>query len=350
MSLRLFSKAALAHAARSSGFDALARCRLRKYLTVLCYHGVVSRRAGSSYLYRNTVTVDEFESHLRYLTRYFHPVSISDVIRWREGTAELPNNPVLVTFDDGYRNNLRYAGPLLSRHGVPALVNICTSYIGEGRMLWTQEIDTRLLAWTHKKLPMPDGKTEILMPADGQQRIALAARVRESCKHLPDEMRRAYLCQLRGEAAGGSTEAQDELFSFMGWDEVRELEKYGVEIGSHTVTHPILTRISPEQLHAELTDSKAIVEKELRHECVALAYPNGGKHDVSPAVFAAAKSAGFKVAFTLIEGFNSRLTNSCGFLRIAVAAEMPPAVFFDRISGVSAMARLMGWTGTTSPI
>lgn len=346
MSVRLVSKSALARLARSSGVGLVVRRRLRKYLTVLCYHGVVASRYGNPYLYRNTVTTEEFECHLQLLARHYHPVSVQEIVRWTEGAADLPERAVLVTFDDGYRNNLTNAAPLLSRYGVPALVNICTSYIGEERMLWTQEIDARLLSWVDAKVPMPAGRPTEVMPQKRPERVALAARVRKLCKNLPDEERRAYMDRLRGDGTGLSTEPERELFSFLNWDEVRQLGRYGVDIGSHTVNHPILTRLPAVELKAELAESKTIIEKQLQHPCAAAAYPNGGRSDISAAVFAAAKAVGFKLGFTLVEGFNSRDTNPYGLLRIAVAADMSSStMFFDRIAGLSALVRSAGWKG-----
>ena len=158
--------------------------------------------------------------------------------RWRPAAARETvagrGRLLHVTFDDAFRSVAR-AVPVLERLGIPATVFACPSYADDGRPLDVPE---------------------------------LAADARR----LPDEL------------------------ATMRWDELRELSERGVEIGSHTVSHPHLTRLSDSELDRELRTSRERLEEELNRPCPLLAYPYG---EEDPRVQRAAERAGFNAAFAL---------------------------------------------------
>jgi peptidoglycan/xylan/chitin deacetylase (PgdA/CDA1 family) len=344
MSLQSAFKLRLIQAARFSGVHAIVRSLLGARLTVLCYHGVVSNdhfHQGDPYRYRNAISEGDFQRHMCWLRRVFHPVGLDDVIRWHQGDGNLPQRPVLVTFDDGYRNNLTRAAPVLQRYGIPAVVFVCTSYIGSQNLLWTQDLDERLLRWPNACVPSPEGGADLAIPEAANLRVAVANRIREACKRLPDERRRAYLNRLSEGTGHLRPPPDEELTAFLSWDEVRELTRFGVSIGSHTVTHPILSDLAAPDLARELADSKTRIECELQRECVAVAYPNGGPADVSPAVFAAGAVAGYRAGFTLLNGLNTRSTAAHALNRININATITFDAFLDHLSGINALRRMM---------
>jgi len=326
--------------ARHLGINRLLRTKVRRNLLILCYHGVVSEdHPEDPYRYRVAVSVREFRSHLNTVARLLNPVSAWDVLDWLAGTASLPPNPVLITFDDGFRNNLTYAVPELERVGIPALINIATGYIGQKRLLWSQELDERILGWECETLPMPDGQRDVPMPSRPAGRVAVAQQVGSLCKQIPTDLREAYLDRLRNEPLPYGEDRHRELYDFLTWDEVRVLSQRGFAIGSHTVNHPVLTRLSGKALERELCESKAAVERELQTQCPWIAYPCGGPDDVSPEVVFAAKQAGYRVGFTLTDRFSSVSDDPLMIDRICVPVGLSENAFHARISGLSSLLR-----------
>src|ERR1019366_3606901 len=109
----------------------------RRHLLIVTYHGVITApKDPLGY----AVHVTEFEQQIAILSRYFRPISLTDLVGAVEKNKKLPDRAVLVTFDDGYRNNLTHASPILRRHGVPAVIHVATGYIGTDRILWVEEI------------------------------------------------------------------------------------------------------------------------------------------------------------------------------------------------------------------
>ena len=89
---------------------------------------------------------------------------------------------------------------------------------------------------------------------------------------------------------------------YLSWDQVRELSAAGLEMCAHTVTHPILTRVSQDRAYQEISDSKKRIEAEVRRRVVSFAYPNGGAQDFSPEIMRTLSTLGFELAFTLLLG------------------------------------------------
>jgi peptidoglycan/xylan/chitin deacetylase (PgdA/CDA1 family) len=177
---------------------------------------------------------------------------------------------------------------------------------------------------------MPDGAPPRPLGSNVPERFALAQQIRTRCKQLPDESRAAYVARLKDVPV--QVGDHDERTAFLSWDEVRELRRLGFDLGSHTHTHPILTRIGPDQLACELKQSKSIIEEQLGNTCPAIVYPNGGVSDVSPEVFAAAGNAGYQVGFTLTGDPIPLLCNPFAIPRTNITGHLPGSLFRAMIS------------------
>lgn len=327
-------KRSLLGGAHLLGINRVLRSASRKRLLVLCYHGVISEsRPDDELRYSTTVSIKEFRAQLRILRRQFAPVAVDDVLAWLQGRAELPRSPVLLTFDDGFRNNLTYAAPELVRHSVPALVNVATQYIGTSELLWPQELVERILRWSGDKLPSTKGP-DIVLPTGELARRGVAAQVRRACKVLPDPQRRRYLDRLREQPFGRSHAWDDDLYAFLSWEEVRKLDAMGIEIGSHTATHPILSRLDGPGVERELTASKTAIERALAKPCRAIAYPNGTEVDYNQGVLESAARAGYELGFTLKRSLNRASAWALALDRVDIAGHAPLDVFRARVSGL----------------
>jgi peptidoglycan/xylan/chitin deacetylase (PgdA/CDA1 family) len=266
---------------------------------VLCYHSVVADpKAVDLWNCGNVAPVSEFAEQMELLARTMHPITPGMLQGWFYAGTPLPPDAVLVTFDDGYRNNLSLAAPVLRRFGIPALFFVSTDYVGDTRCLWPTEVYRSIALWPSSDIPLPDRSTIHADPRDTAARAAIAEWVREFCKALPDDSRSAYLSILRSATLPPLSPAETEISAFLNWDEVRELSRMGFTIGSHTVTHPILTRLPSSELDFELQASRRRIEAEVGALCTALAYPNGTSADYSSEVLGAVCHAGYQLAFT----------------------------------------------------
>ncbi len=332
--IRSLAKRATYLGLRCSGINALGRALRAKKLLVVTYHGVLREgHAGDRFGYENTVGTDEFDRHLGFLRRKFQPVALGDLLAWARGERELPPRAAFVTFDDGYRNNLTHAAPLLAKHGVPATVFVSTAYIGGTRILWPTELVERIVAWPLKEVESPGERGPLPVPAGLEARRALAKRIVREAKRQPSRKAAEYMEYLRSHSRLDPGLAADDLHAFLTWDEVRRLAGMGVDIGSHGVAHSILSRLSPEDLLQELRESKSRIEGELDTECASLAFPNGTAADWSAEVLEGARRCGYRLGFAVTNDFHPHAGNPMAIGRFVLPGHVPQEVFEAIASG-----------------
>ena len=245
---------------------------------------------------------------------------------------------MFVTFDDGYRNNLTHAAPILERYGVPALINVTTGYVGCKRLLWCEEVRLRVLHWPKSKLPMPLSQPDVRITGDRAEKFSLADRVRTQCKQIPLQSAMAYLDRLR-ECPLPSPSAQEieDLLAFLSWDEVRSLSAKGFEIGSHTVEHVILSRCGAAELERELRESKTAHRAGDRPGMLYDRLSERRRRDLSALAFSAVRAAGYKLGFTMAGRLNRSVEDPLALARVNVPGHVREEVFSSRLSGLHSL-------------
>lgn len=288
-----------------SGAFEKAKRRNAKRLLVLCYHSVVGNDAPVNSRTNIAVSSQQFESQLKLINRDWTPVSLADVEKACYENVPLPDHAVMLTFDDGFRNNYTLAAPLLKKYDVPAVVFITTDLISHRTLLWPQEVRERIIDGAENQIPDTENGSFLPVPPNVKERERLADQMTQRCKTLSHQARSDYLEKLRNVTKLDlETPWKEELYEFMSWDEVRDIRNFGVTLGAHTVSHPILSSLSLENLQEELSLCKKKIEFELDEECCSFAYPNGGKADFNETVIEEAKKVGFRIAFNLYERRN----------------------------------------------
>lgn len=188
----------------------------RKRLMILCYHSVSMQPAVlPPDEDKHHISAKLFISHLEYLKQYYHPISLNEYLTVRSAGGELPDKSVVLTFDDGFRNFMTVAAPLLVERYIPATAFIITEKTQEIKnstleRRWGAEDDSSYLSWSEVQ--------------------ALA-------------------------------------------------QENGIQFGSHTCSHPRLTQIPLEEARRELRDSQMAITGHLGYESMALAFPYGETTD-----------------------------------------------------------------------
>jgi len=266
---------------------------------VLAYHRIVDSAAPGfrGYAGNASAAPDEFSAQMDWVARYFTPVTLGDVAAALEGAAQLPTRPLLVTFDDGYRDNLVAGLPVLERHGVGAAVFLATDHIGSGEPFWWDRAAFCLAAAADQRVRLPF-LGEVALGADRHPLIRTWVR---RAKAVPDVDMRAAVDALPARL-GVSEPAPGMAGDLLDWEDVAGMAARGVEFGAHTCRHPILTRVDGATAAAEVSGSVARVADAIGRTPLGFAYPNGQRADVDAAVEGAVAAAGVKLAFTLVPG------------------------------------------------
>lgn len=234
-------------------------------ISILIYHRVVSEPDA---LLPDLPSAAEFDRQLAAVERWFTVLPLREAAaRLRDGT--LPVRSACVTFDDGYADNADVALPVLRRRGIPATFFVSTSYIDGGRM-WNDSVIETIRAKQGDALDArPIGLDALDISTTAARRQAID-RVLSALKYLPQEERQKQADTL---AAHAPRPLPSDLM--MSADQVRTLHASGMEIGAHTVTHPILARVDPVRASGEIRDSKRRLEAITGKPVTLFAYPNG---------------------------------------------------------------------------
>ncbi len=279
----------------------------------------------------------EFDWQLDWLKQRFPILTLDEAVDVVHGRSKPARTSILITFDDGYRDNYTEAFPLLRKHKVSATFFLPTIFVGSNALPWWDEIAylVKQAEGPRLKLTYPEPEEYDLTSSDRQTALWEVLRLFKSAPMIDTER---FLQEL--EAASGVKRAGEHSERiFMNWDEAREMQAAGMCFGSHTHTHEILGRIPYERQVEELRTSRRILETELGRKIDTLAYPRGRMSSFSEKTFAALRETNYSTAFSFYSGINKPGSiNPLDVLREAVEVESR-SVFRLRHSIYATMGR-----------
>jgi peptidoglycan/xylan/chitin deacetylase (PgdA/CDA1 family) len=261
-------------------------------LCILNYHRILE---AADPLLAVEPTAESFRWQMQLLADCFNVLSLHEALAALDAGC-LPPRTVCITFDDGYRSTHDLALPILKEFNFPATVFVTSGYVGEGSM-WNDRILEAVRMMNQHQLDLRDTGLGVYPLTTIDDRNRAIAALTEQAKYLAPPLRHTLVERLDQLAGIGP---QGPMLTA---DMIRALSRQGVEIGAHTVSHPILTSLADATAMHEIAESKrqleAIVGKAVRY----FAYPNG-KHgmDFDERHVAMARQAGFAAAFTTALG------------------------------------------------
>lgn len=259
----------------------------RARLSVLIFHRVLPEPDP---LFPDEMHACRFDDVCGWLKSWFTVLPLDEAVAQLK-TGSLPARAACITFDDGYADNHHVAMPILQSHGLTATFFIATGYLDGGRM-WN---DTLIESIRACSLPVLDLSTLGLgrhaLGAVDDRRAAMAALIAQIKYRPVDE--RATVTEQLAQLAG--VQPTDNLM--MTSNEVKAMRHAGMQIGAHTVSHPILARLTDEQARQEIEGSKHFLEQLLGERVGLFAYPNGKPgEDYTAQSVALVRSLGFDAA------------------------------------------------------
>lgn len=308
-------------------------------LIVLCYHRVTT---DDSTIRTICVSPENFRSQMAYLAHGpYKPISLTTWQRHLEGTETLKGDYVAVTFDDGYRDNYANAFPILRETGVPATIFLTTDAIDSQEPRWWDRVVMSVREL--RKAPDLVRSASDRVPESVRSALNAAVEVDENLadgaivslvialKSLDAGTRGEFLRLLDGLAPCTKTDLM------MTWDMIRAMRGDVVEFGSHTVTHPFMSRLTDDEARAELSRSKQRIETELGATISSFAYPNGKRADYTPQTLALLEACGYALALTTEKNVNDRQTPPLEMYRFGTV-DYPAYVLAVRLCAILAVA------------
>lgn len=278
----------------------------------------------------------EFDRQMRHLARHYNCVALPEAVRLLR-CGRLPRRSIIVTFDDGYRDNLTLALPILRKHDVPATIYVTTGLIDNAISGWWYELEqivrreNRLtFEWRGKRI---------------HEAIINARRKHECHDRLSRWMKRlapADQVRLMKQVRNGGHQHAPPGNEPLSRRQVRELARDPlITVGAHTHLHPVLSRLTPGRMQAELQRASSLLEEWTGQPVTHLAYPFGGPEHAGRREFKMAERLGFESATTTRIGHLHSFHGKRLFAlpRIAIAHDDDLARFRWKLSGLECLTR-----------
>ena len=256
----------------------------------------------------------------------------------------LPPRAAALSFDDGYRDNLELALPILEELGLHATFFLVPGFLSGTEESWWERLGWAFanagadrLEWDGQEWPL----------ATAADRDAALDVIAERLKIHSHHQRRMMSAEISKRLQPTMPALLDRLY--MDWDGAAELVRRGQGIGSHTMRHAILARETPEAQAEDLAEASALLERRLGVDVSLLAYPNGQAHDFDTATIEATRAAGITAAFTTVPGMSTAAIDPYALPRVVVAPVMTPREYAGTAKGLAKEALRLRIAGREEP-
>jgi len=278
-------------------------------LVILMYHSVLDFGEEERECLQPGLIVSQqiFDKQMSYLARNHNLLSLEQLIELLKNNKPIPKRTVVITFDDGWRDNYLYAYPILKKYRVPATIFLPTDFVGTHKIFWFLQVKLLLaggnfpsekLAGILEKVK-EENKTSLsagsLNSLDIDSIGGDADNFIEKMKHLDFEVIQKVIDSMIAESGIPQDERTKKRW-VLSWDEVMEMNQNNIDFGSHGQSHRILTALSTDEVRQELVESKNIIEEETGKKVHLFSYPNG---DYNSELKKLVQEAGYRCAVTI---------------------------------------------------
>ena len=307
----------------------------RKQILIVLYHHVGPPQDP----FEPAVSAGCFERQMHFLREHFQVVSLAEALRIKDEKLATPRPLAVITFDDGYRDNLETAYPILKKHDLPAAFFLAAGSIGNREPMWTSRVETMFRNALPQSL-----RLQTVSPPQGyvlgnpESRMKVCYQIKSHMKRVPDAQRVMILEELEEKVKISDQEKAGADSEMLSWEEVRVLSRDPlVTLGSHSVSHRMLANLPPSEAEIEMRESREKIESEIGRPVLFFSYP-GNSHNLE--LQKAARRAGYQAALMVEQCLNSFQEDDYALKRIHVEEE-PLHVLKGEISGVLPWLRSM---------
>jgi peptidoglycan/xylan/chitin deacetylase (PgdA/CDA1 family) len=317
------------------GVNLLFRYANRNKAIILTYHGVCEENFNLLKDYdERHIPKSVFRKQLKYLKqKKYLFVTMSELVKRLKNKKSL-KKLVVLTFDDGFRNIVENAYPIMLETGAKGCFYLVSDLIDKNELLWSDQVELVIRNWKEKKYKFEFKGEEIKYELSTKKMIERTMQdVKKRLRSISNKERIEHMKQFDD----SKINQKIEEFSFASWDQIKNLDKNILEIGAHTVTHPNCTKLnSEEEFYNELYKSKRDLQKELGYEIKHFNYPAGS---FDSGVMEYVKKYGYLSAVSTIRGFNKKNVDLYKLKRIGVKEDF--LLFKSMISGSFFLLKLL---------
>lgn len=287
----------------------LARSLTAHQPRMLMYHRFTSPQSDPRVV---GVSAESFEQQVAHIARHYQPMTVTEMIRGCFEDEKLPKHAIAITVDDGFQDFYQIAWPILKRHRVPATFYVTTGFVDERLWLWPDQLTWILgcaLEVRSSLAPFTYGVETVIPPSGTEDLRQLFGHLVGYLLRIADYKKHAFLKELAEFWQLSVPEKAPDWARPVSWRQLAEMQDQGLEVGGHTVTHPSLSQVSPEQAKNEIMGARDALLANLGEAERSFCYPNGTPEDFVGAQVPLIKQAGFTgavVAFADAQGQRQR--------------------------------------------
>lgn len=258
---------------------------------VLVYH----RFAAPGSVVAHRVSGDEFGWQLdQILGAGFRVATLAECLDFFRREGKWPRRSVIVTVDDGYRDFYQWAYPELKKRGLKATFFVTANFLDGKIWLWPDRLEHAVAQTTRSEatVRLDGGERRLALESEAERWRSFRELI-DYCVSCPDRERERVLVEVTAALGVPLPELPPSEFGAVSWDELREMLGHGIEVGSHTMNHPILSRVDGERLQEEVFRSKQLLEQKTGVGISSFCYPNSAPKDITDEVVQAVQRAGY---------------------------------------------------------
>ena len=340
----------------TGNFDVWRRTH-EKDIVILMLHGTPNPLRASSWTpLRLHIPTDYIDWCLGFIGNYYNFISLDEAVGILKGEKPSVKNGLVVTLDDGYRNNIIDALPVFKKHGAPITIFLPVSSINNRKPLWFDRLDYALQFAGVEKHMFEIGGKHFKFSSGGRERLASSySQFRELIKkQYTDEsefnMKLDEVSSKFERASGkrlGSIFENDPWSALLSWEEISKIQGNGVSFGSHTMDHYRVGHLDENQLRYQFANSKSMIEKVTGNACKHIAYPDGNYSETAVSI---GMECGFDAGLTTTEGINKIGCEIMTLKRISVPLTSDPTELMAYTSGFSgALSKILKFYKISNP-
>lgn len=270
-------------------------------LIILNYHRVINL-SNEFNLDKGVIsaTPKNFEKQIKYVSKKYNVISFDMLIDYIQNKTKLPKNPLIITFDDGYKDNYTNAYPILKKYNVLATFFLTIDFIEKKRLPWWDKLVYIINKTKISKLNLSNIGVYDL--SSKEKKLESTIKINKKIKN--NGLDKEKILKKISDILKVKLNKNLSKDLFLSWEDVKEMSKNDMSFGAHTLTHCSLAQVSLEKAKKEVTQSKLKIEKELNKKIEIFSYPYGEQTHFNDKIKKMLKNSKYSCAVSTEFGFN----------------------------------------------
>lgn len=306
-------------------------------LIILIYHGISGK--DFKFNHRRYYPKALFEKEIKYLKKKgYHYITLTEWLKIIKNKSLLKNKYVILTFDDGFKNVIKYAYPIMEKYNAKGCFYVISSLIGKEQLIWSDYIEVLIKNYPKSNFQFKFKSQEYNYILNNPRNAQICiGDIKKKLRTLPNNERISHLKQFNPPNNISNFKYISEDYLIANWNELKSIDKRILEIGGHSKSHPNMESLKNEdEFLEELYESKKELEENLGYRIDHLCYPVGS-YNIDTIRYA--KKYGYLTAVTTKEGFNTTKTDLFQLKRLNLKNDF--LLFKYKLSGLSFLGKVL---------